>query len=125
MIIAALNQRLEGEAGEVWTTWRDSYLAQLDDLTQRLRSQASRASAARAATLHSAIDPLIPAERRNESLSRKALWTVASTPGITCVLNGMRTVAYVEDSSAVAGWEPLDSVEAIYAAASSASKRIL
>ncbi|MGD8868551.1 MAG: aldo/keto reductase [Gemmatimonadales bacterium] len=124
VMIAALNDRLEGEAGEVWTTWRDSYVAQLADLTRRLRAQATRVSAARAATLHSAIDPLIPAERRSESLSRKALWTAASTPGITSVLNGMRSVAYVEDSSPVAGWEPLDSVDEVYAAASTAARHI-
>jgi hypothetical protein len=36
----------------------------------------------------------------------------------------MRSVAYVEDSSPVAGWEPLDSVDEVYAAASTAARHI-
>jgi aryl-alcohol dehydrogenase-like predicted oxidoreductase len=104
--------------------WRDAYLAELDDTLRRLRAQASRNSVAQAAALHSAIDPLLPAERRSQSLSRKALWTAISTPGVTCVLNGMRSAAYVDDSSAVLGWASLETVESIYAAASTAANQL-
>ncbi|MGD8698004.1 MAG: aldo/keto reductase [Gemmatimonadales bacterium] len=124
MLVAALESRLEGEIADAWAAWRDAYLAELDDLLRRLRAQATRISAAQAAALHAAIDPLLPAERRSESLSRKALWTVASTPGITCVLNGMRRVDYVDDSAAVMGWEALDAVERIYAAANTAFNQL-
>jgi uncharacterized protein len=47
-------------------------------------------------------------------LSRKALWVLVSTPRVTCVLNGMRTPAYVEDSLAVLGWTPLTEVRTVY-----------
>ena len=60
------------------------------------------------------LDPLVPESRRNESLSRKALWVPASTPGVTSVLNGMRSPAYVDDSLAVMGWEPLTEVTRIF-----------
>jgi hypothetical protein len=62
------------------------------------------------------IDPLFPEARRSESLSRKALWTVASTPGVTCVLVGMRQASYVEDAMGIAAWPPLPDPLAIYRA---------
>ena len=63
-----------------------------------------------------AIDPLLPAERRAEGLSRKALWVLASTPGVSCVLNGMRTPAYVDDSLGILAWPPFPDVIPIYQA---------
>ena len=54
--------------------------------------------------------------RLGESLSRKALWVLASTPGVTCVLNGMRTPAYVADSMGILSWSPLPDVRPIYEA---------
>jgi aryl-alcohol dehydrogenase-like predicted oxidoreductase len=63
-----------------------------------------------------AIDPLLQEERRGESLSRKALWVLASTPGVSCVLNGMRTRDYVHDSLGILPWPPLADVTPIYQA---------
>jgi aryl-alcohol dehydrogenase-like predicted oxidoreductase len=63
-----------------------------------------------------AIDPLLPDSKRLESMSRKALWVLVSTPGVTSVLNGMRTVHYVKDSTAVLGWTPLSDPGAVYRA---------
>jgi hypothetical protein len=60
------------------------------------------------------LDPLLPEAKRKESLSRKALWVLASTPGVTCVLNGMRSPAYADDSLAVMGWEPLKGITEIF-----------
>ncbi|MBZ0169299.1 MAG: DUF255 domain-containing protein [Kofleriaceae bacterium] len=62
------------------------------------------------------IDPLLPEAQRGESLSRKALWVLTSTKGVSCVLNGMRTPAYVDDSLGVLPWPPLDDVVPIYQA---------
>lgn len=47
------------------------------------------------------LDAGLPSALRDEPLARKALWYTAETPGVTCVLNGMRRVAYVEDALAV------------------------
>ncbi len=85
-----------------------------------MRRQAADRSQERATTISSAIDPLLPAERGAEPLSRKALWTLVSTPGVTCVLVGMRSPPYVADAVAVLGWPELESVEAVYQAAAEA-----
>jgi len=53
------------------------------------------------------IDPALPAARRSEPLSRKAIWVLASTPGVGNVLVGMRRPDYVDDAMAVEAWEPL------------------
>ncbi|PWB47142.1 MAG: hypothetical protein C3F12_03920 [Candidatus Methylomirabilota bacterium] len=66
--------------------------------------------------ISAAIDPLLPEAQRGESLSRKALWALTSTKGVSCVLNGMRTPAYVGDSLGVLPWPPLDDVVPIYQA---------
>jgi hypothetical protein len=63
-----------------------------------------------------AINPHLPLVRTGESLSRKALWVLASTPGISCVLLGMRRPAYVTDGMAILGWPPLQGVRKIYEA---------
>ncbi|NJL17616.1 MAG: hypothetical protein HC938_10830 [Nitrospira sp.] len=42
------------------------------------------------------------------------LWILASTPGVTCVLNGMRTTGYVDDTLTILQWEPLKDTQPIY-----------
>jgi hypothetical protein len=61
-----------------------------------------------------AIDPLFPEERRGDTLSRKAIWTVASTRGVTCVLVGMRRPEYVKDALRVLPWPPLSDPLRVY-----------
>ncbi len=119
-LASSLDSRLDGEIAARWIDWRERYFGELNELLRELRRQAAERSQERAASLSAAIDPHLPAERRSESLSRKALWTVMSTPGVTCVLNGMRTPAFVTDSTGVLGWSELGSVEPIYRAAPTA-----
>jgi hypothetical protein len=76
--------------------------------------EATERSRVKTASVAAALDPLLPEARRKESLSRKALWVLASTPGVTCVLNGMRSPVYVEDSLAVMGWEPTTGVKQVF-----------
>ena len=59
---------------------------------------------------------MLPAARREESLSRKALWVVASTPGVSCVLNGLRIPTYVDDALGILSWPPLPDPLAVYEA---------
>jgi uncharacterized protein YyaL (SSP411 family)/aryl-alcohol dehydrogenase-like predicted oxidoreductase len=122
-VVSALDRGLNGEAAARWSDWRDVYLPELDELIRELRRQAAERSQARNAALGAAIDPLLPEERRPESLSRKALWTLASTPGITVVLNGMRSVDYVEDSLGVLTWPALESAAAVYEAVRNTAAR--
>jgi aryl-alcohol dehydrogenase-like predicted oxidoreductase len=45
------------------------------------------------------------------------LWLLMSTPGVTSVLNGMRTPNHVEDSLAILKWERITDTRPIYEAA--------
>jgi uncharacterized protein YyaL (SSP411 family)/aryl-alcohol dehydrogenase-like predicted oxidoreductase len=115
-LVSALDQHLVGDLGEQWQDWRGRYLEALQRLLAEHRRRAGHKSQRQSAAVAAAIDPLLPAGRRTESLSRKAIWVLASTPGVTCVLNGMRTPDYVDDSLGVLPWPPLDDVFSIYRA---------
>jgi len=109
-----LSRHLSGAMAERWEAWRDRYVPELLALLRAVRHEATMRSRARTAAVAQAIDPLLPASRRSASLSRKMLWLLTSTPGMTCVLVGMRTPSYVEDALAVLRWEPLTDVRSIY-----------
>jgi uncharacterized protein len=113
-VLRALTQHFKGDLADTWQRWRDRYLPELLRLLRELRREATIKSREKTAIIAKAIDPLLPEAHRTESLSRKALWVLVSTPGVTCVLNGMRTPAYVEDSLAVLGWTPLTEVRTVY-----------
>jgi aryl-alcohol dehydrogenase-like predicted oxidoreductase len=113
-VVQALSRHLTGTAAAQWEAWRDRYVPQLLTLLGGLRREATERSRVKTASVSAALDPLLPDARRTESLSRKALWVLASTPGVTCVLNGMRSPAYADDSLAVMGWEPLTGVKQVF-----------
>lgn len=113
-VMQALSRHLTGTAAEQWDHWRDRYVPQLLTLLGGLRREATERSRARTAAVAAALDPLLPEARRKESLSRKSLWVLASTPGVTSVLNGMRSRIYVEDSLGILKWEPITAVEPLY-----------
>jgi hypothetical protein len=115
-VMQALTRQLTGTAAEQWEAWRDRYVPQLLILLGGLRREATERSRAKTASVSATLNPLLPEARRIESLSRKALWVVASTPGVTAVLNGMRTRDYVEDSLAIIRWEPAQAVKPLYEA---------
>ena len=113
-VVRALDEGLGGDVAEGWRTWRDRYLPALRRLLVELRRQAAQKSQALSRAVAAAVDPLLPMERSGETLSRKALWVVASTPGVGSVLNGMRTPAYVDDTLGILRWPPLASVLPVY-----------
>jgi uncharacterized protein YyaL (SSP411 family)/aryl-alcohol dehydrogenase-like predicted oxidoreductase len=113
-VLQALPQHLAGSVSEQWEAWRDRYLPELLTLLRGLRREATERSRGRTTLVSATIDPLLPTSRRTESLSRKALWILASTPGVTCVLNGMRAPHYVDDALAVLRWEPLQDAMLLY-----------
>jgi aryl-alcohol dehydrogenase-like predicted oxidoreductase len=115
-VTGALDRNLHGPLADRWRAWRDEYLQSLHLLLAEFRRRAISHAAQRSEAIRSAIDPVFPDARRGESLSRKALWTVASTPGVTSVLTGMRTTSYVEDAVAILDWPPLDVPEEVYGA---------
>ena len=113
-VMQALSQQLTGTATEQWDAWRNRYVPQLLTLLGGLRREATERSRTRAASIAAALNPLLPQARHNESLSRKSLWVLASTPGVTAVLNGMRSLGYVDDSMEVLQWERLTDVTGLY-----------
>ena len=113
-VMQALSQQLTGTATEQWEAWRNRYVPQLLTLLGGLRREATERSRTRAASISAALNPLLPKARHSESLSRKSLWALASTPGVTAVLNGMRSRGYVEDSIAILKWEPVPAVRPLY-----------
>ena len=113
-VLRALSQHFTGQLAERWEAWRDRYLPQFLLLLKELRREATVKSRDKTAALTERLAPCLPEARRHERLSRKALWVLLSTPGVTCVLNGMRTPAYVDDSMSALTWRPLDDVRKAY-----------
>jgi hypothetical protein len=99
---------------ERWTRWWERCRPALHALLVEVGRIAGERSRERAGVVAGMIDPALPAERRGESLSRKALWIVASTPGVTTVLVGMRRPEYVADAAAVLAWPPLPRAAEVY-----------
>ena len=115
-VLHALSRHFTGELDQRWQAWRERYLPELLVLLKEMRREATQKSRMHTATLTKLIDSLLPENRRTQPLSRKALWVLASTPGVTSVLNGARTPAYVEDSTTILHWEPLSDVMPVYRA---------
>ncbi|WP_455378980.1 aldo/keto reductase, partial [Petrachloros mirabilis] len=113
-VLQAIPNLLRGAVAEQWEAWRDRYIPPLLVLLRGLRREATGKSRTRTGKVTASLDPHLPDSRRKESLSRKALWVVASTPGVTCVLNGMRSRAYVEDSLGILRWDDLTQVQLVY-----------
>ena len=121
MIAPHLNQAFQVAARHLsqdkatdWEQWRSRYVAKLLLLLKIMRQEAAQKSEQHLRAITTALDRLLPEEKRGQPLSRKALWSLASTPGVTCVLNGMRTTDYVEDSLTILGWEPLKNPRSIF-----------
>jgi hypothetical protein len=95
------------EEEQIWESWRDRYVPELVSLLKVMRMEAAQKSAKTLSEIRQIIDPFLPEAKREEPFSRIALWAVASTPGVTCVLNGIRHPVYVDDSLTILQWEPL------------------
>jgi aryl-alcohol dehydrogenase-like predicted oxidoreductase len=112
--VRSLRSALASEPAEHFEEWLGRYLPALGDLLAALRSRSAQSSRERSERIASALHPDIPAALRGESLSRKALHAVASVPGVTCVLNGMRRTEYVEDSMGILKWDPIPGAEKLF-----------
>ncbi len=122
-VVGALDGALGGALAAQWREWRDRYVPELDRLLDALRAEAAARSQRQAAAVSAAIDPWLPPDRRAEPLSRKALWVVASTPGVSTVLVGMRRPAYVDDAAAILAWPPLEDPGPVYQAVAAMRSR--
>ncbi|HEX7124172.1 MAG TPA: aldo/keto reductase [Thermodesulfobacteriota bacterium] len=123
MVIPAMNQvvrvldgALAGEVGERWRSWRGRYVPELARYLEAMRREAALKSRAASEAVRTLVDRHLPPDRRAESLSRKAIWVVASTSGVTAVLAGMRAPEYVADAVGVLAWPPHPHPGAVYEA---------
>jgi uncharacterized protein YyaL (SSP411 family)/aryl-alcohol dehydrogenase-like predicted oxidoreductase len=115
-VVSMLDVQLSGPLGATWEAWRERYLPALEALLAAYHARAARQSQAASNQVAAAVNPHLPQARRGESLSRKALWVLASTPGVSSVLVGMRHPGYVEDAMAILAWPPLGEVRPIFEA---------
>ncbi|MCE3222964.1 MAG: uncharacterized protein K0S58_1144 [Nitrospira sp.] len=113
-VMRALSEAFTGAVAEQWETWRDRYVPELLALLKALQAEAAERSRMRSEDMHRLLNPLLPEAKRKASLSQKALWILASTPGVTAVLNGMRSPAYVDDALEILRWDPLPDPRRIY-----------
>ena len=115
-VVRGLDRGLGGDLGARWHGWRERYRRALGTALGEFRRQAALRSESATRAVAEAIDPALPTERRGESLSRKALWVLASTPAVSTVLVGMRREAYVDDALGILRWAPLPEVRPVYEA---------
>jgi aryl-alcohol dehydrogenase-like predicted oxidoreductase len=113
--VGALRSGLPAERLEFLEVWLARYLPDLGDVLAIFQSEAAAASQKRSDRIAATLEPHLPDSLRGESLSRKALHLVASPPGVSCVLNGMRRPEYVIDSMEIMKWSPLPGAEKLLA----------
>jgi aryl-alcohol dehydrogenase-like predicted oxidoreductase len=110
----AMGREIPADLQGRWTQWWSRCMPSLEGLLQAIAREASKRSRSRTSPVTDALDPLLPEARRAEPLSRKAIWALRSTPGVTSILVGMRRTEYVQDALAVLGWPPLDDPLEVY-----------
>ena len=113
-VLQLLPRQLSGTTAEQWEHWRQRYIPELLTLLRAFRREATVRSRVQTERIARTINPLLPIAHRSASLSQKMFWILSSTPGVTCVLTGMRTPTYVEDSLAVLNWTPISETRPIY-----------
>jgi len=106
-LVGALGRGVPAGRRDRFGAWWDRYLPALRRLLQDVGRTAASKGREQAVSIASAIDPALPRDLRGESLSRKALHVLTSTPGVGAVLVGMRRAEYVRDALGIAGWPPL------------------
>ena len=122
-VLQVLDRNLaSGPLAEAWHTWRGEYLPELQKLLAACRRLAALRSRESTDRITAAIDGRLAEERRRETLSRKAIWIAASTPGVTSVLVGMRRPEYVDDALKVLDWPPLANAAEVYDAVALTNK---
>jgi hypothetical protein len=114
--IQALDQALTGPLAEPWRAWRERYLGALHDALLELGRRAALWSRRAVEGVEDTLERHLPPSRAGQSLSRKALWVVASTPGVSAALVGMRRPEYVDDALGILAWPRLETAEVVYEA---------
>lgn len=108
-LVSWMGQRPDSDRVGLLQAYEDA----LNGLVEPLQARATRQPPEVAAQIRRSIEPHLPPELRGQSLSRIALSFAVSTPGVSCVLNGMRHPAYVDDALGILGLPPIKDVQAV------------
>jgi aryl-alcohol dehydrogenase-like predicted oxidoreductase len=115
-MVRFLHRNVAGSAGADWERARDGYLHAVNRLLPAVEPVLLGRALAANEPLRRRLADVIGPGGDAMTLSQIALQFVASTPGVTTVLNGMRRVSYVTDATACLGMEDLPDVHALVAA---------
>jgi uncharacterized protein YyaL (SSP411 family)/aryl-alcohol dehydrogenase-like predicted oxidoreductase len=119
-MLASIERVLPGSLRSEWSRWRGGYIRAVETALTALRAQAAASARERTAALRDQLAAVLPLSRHGEPLQRLALWTLASTPGLSVVLLGMRHPRYVDDALEVMAWSALEQPERVYEALAAA-----
>jgi aryl-alcohol dehydrogenase-like predicted oxidoreductase len=86
-----------GSQNEELSNWMTTHRARLEEALDAVASIYAEKAARRVDRIRSVVAAAGPAWRAEGTLSQKALRAVRSTPGVSCVLVGMRREEYVAD----------------------------
>ena len=122
-VISALNQHFENSPA-VWESWRDRYLPQLRILFSVVRKECAQKSHKVRETISQRLNDFLPSNTQPQSLSQRSLSVLANTRGVTCVLNGMREIRYVNDSLGIFSIPPFLVKKELYESFQQAKQQI-
>jgi aryl-alcohol dehydrogenase-like predicted oxidoreductase len=98
-----VNELLSGPLLAAWHLWLERYVDAIGELSEAYRVRSARMTQKRSTKIARLLAPHWPVEF-NASLSQKAIALIAGTPGVSCVLVGMRLPEYVTDALGVMSW---------------------
>jgi hypothetical protein len=113
-IVQQLDLHMTGAHAALWQPWRARYLSEFRALLRGIGNEFAQRTNAQNRHIIEHLNAHLPSTIHAESLSRKALHALTSAAGVTCVLCGMRRVAYVDDAMGVMEWERLADTSAMF-----------
>lgn len=113
-VVTTLDGYFETRDNVLWDNWRNKYMTCLSKVLRMLRAECSKRSQIMSDKTSKKLNPHLPKELKNETLSRKVLASLANTAGVSCVLNGMRKPVYVEDSLGAMKMPKFEVTEKLY-----------
>jgi uncharacterized protein len=112
--LQVVTKHLGEDHANAWKNWQHRYIPKLVTLFLVLRKESAQKNREALTAISGLIDSLLPEDKRAEPIARKSLWTLTSTPGISCVLNGMRSTTYVDEALQVMNWSPLSTARNVF-----------
>ena len=112
--LQTVTRHLTRQHTTAWKHWQNSYVPNLLTLLAIMRQESAFRSRQQLQPITATLDRWLPKEKQGEPLARKALWSVTSVPGVTCVLNGIRKPEYVDDACTILKWKALPRAHVIF-----------